>query len=141
MFTTARSIEWGDCDAAGIVFYPSFFRWMDAAFHAFTRSEGFDQKSLLRDFGVMGTPLVDARCRFLAPGRFYDDLAIALSVRALGRSSVTLAYRFSIGDTVIAEGEEIRAFVAKVDGGALRKAEIPEPIRRRLEPHLDEPEG
>ena len=32
-FTTRmhRTVEWGDCDPAGIIFYPTYYRWMDAA--------------------------------------------------------------------------------------------------------------
>ena len=31
-FTTRmqRTVEWGDCDPAGIIFYPTYYRWMDA---------------------------------------------------------------------------------------------------------------
>ena len=28
-------VHWGDCDPAGIIFYPTYFRWMDAATWAF----------------------------------------------------------------------------------------------------------
>ncbi|MEO0382703.1 MAG: thioesterase family protein [Pseudomonadota bacterium] len=135
MFEVTRDIEWGECDALGIVFYPSFFKWMDAAFHAFTRSEGFDQASLSRDHQICGTPLVDAGCTFLSPGRYYEPLTIAVSVTKLGRSSVSLAYSFHIGETAIAEGRETRAFV-KSDEDGLRKAEIPGDIRNRLERHV-----
>ena len=29
--TTRFTVEFGDCDPAQIVFYPNYFRWMDAA--------------------------------------------------------------------------------------------------------------
>ena len=37
MFMNSRAlrIEWGDCDPAGIVFFPNYSRWMDAASHHF----------------------------------------------------------------------------------------------------------
>jgi 4-hydroxybenzoyl-CoA thioesterase len=25
------AVEWGDCDPAGIVYYPAYFRWCDQA--------------------------------------------------------------------------------------------------------------
>lgn len=140
MFTVRREIEWGECDAMGIVFYPSFFKWMDAAFHAFTRSEGFDQASLAADYAIAGTPLVDAGCSFLAPGRFYDPLTIELTINKLGRSSLSLAYGFAIGETRIAEGHEARAFVAATPGG-LQKAEMPGGIRAKLEKHIGSHDG
>ena len=36
----SHEIAWGDCDDAGIVFYPHFFRWMDTAFHRWLRERG-----------------------------------------------------------------------------------------------------
>lgn len=33
-------ITFGDCDPAGIVFYPNAFRWMDAGFHTLLRPVG-----------------------------------------------------------------------------------------------------
>jgi YbgC/YbaW family acyl-CoA thioester hydrolase len=134
MFRAEREIEWGECDAMGIVFYPNFFKWMDATFHAFTRSEGFDQISLASDFALAGTPLVDVGCRFLAPGRLYELLQIEVTVTKLGHSSLSLAYRFTIGDTQIAEGRETRAFVANTNG-RIGKTEIPAAIRQKLEGH------
>ncbi|MGD1886302.1 MAG: acyl-CoA thioesterase [Cohaesibacteraceae bacterium] len=134
MFEAEREIEWGECDAMGIVFYPSFFKWMDATFHAFTRSEGFDQSSLIQDNDLAGTPLVDAGCRFHRPGRFYDRLTIQVSVTKLGRSSLSLAYRFNIAGSVIAEGHEVRAFVVQKNG-TVGKADIPPAIRKKLEKH------
>ena len=40
-FTTRmqRTVEWGDCDPAGIIFYPTYYRWMDAAsWHLFEQA-------------------------------------------------------------------------------------------------------
>ncbi|WP_375568849.1 thioesterase family protein [Ahrensia marina] len=134
MFQCDREIEWGECDAMGIVFYPSFFKWMDATFHAFTRSEGFDQSSLKNDYGLAGTPLVEAGCQFLRPGRYYDRLVVELTITKVSRSSFSLAYGFTIGDTPIARGNETRAFVAEKDG-TIGKADLPEAIRKTLEKH------
>jgi len=33
--TIHYKIQWGDTDAAGIVFYPDYFRWFDLATHEF----------------------------------------------------------------------------------------------------------
>ena len=50
-FEMERIVEWGDCDAAGIAFYPAFFRWMDAAFHLMTEADGWRQAALMRTAG------------------------------------------------------------------------------------------
>ena len=46
------TIEWGDCDDAGIVFYPNYFRWFDNAFHHLLRQCGIGQRILVERFDI-----------------------------------------------------------------------------------------
>ena len=50
-FTNTRDIriEWGDCDPAGIIFYPTYFRWIDAASWALFTSVGYGPKWMKRE--------------------------------------------------------------------------------------------
>ena len=134
-FVQERIIDWGDCDPAGIVYYPCYFRWIDATFHALGRAAGFDQTSLARDFGLLGTPLVDAGLKFLSPGRYHDPLRIEARIARMGGSTVTVAYALSIRGRAVAEGQEVRSFVAEVDG-RLKAVPIPDPIRAALAPYV-----
>jgi len=136
MFSMEKTAAWGDCDAAGIVFYPNYFRWMDEAFHAFTRSVGFDQTTLPADHGVDATPLIDVGCRFRAPLRLYQSFRVVLRVTQLGNSSMTLAYAFDSQGDGIAEGREVRGFVVDGEDG-LSKTGIPPAIRALLEAHIE----
>jgi len=132
-FQRTRLVEWGDCDAAGIVYYPNFYRWMDGAYHHLTTTLGFDQRTLVNEHGLLGTPLVDTGCTFATPASFGDELTIAMRLTSLGASSVRLAYTFSRGATTVATGHEARVFVRAVPGG-IEKAAIPEPIRTAFAP-------
>ena len=38
----AMTLRWGDCDPAGIIYYPTYYRWMDAASWALLAQAGFD---------------------------------------------------------------------------------------------------
>jgi YbgC/YbaW family acyl-CoA thioester hydrolase len=134
-FKVTRLVEWGDCDAAGIVYYPNYYRWMDAAFHALTATLGFDQRVLMERHGLLGTPLVDTGCSFAAPASFGDELTIAPRLAAIGTSSIALAYAITRGPTAIANGRETRVFVASV-GDRIEKAPIPAAVRAMLEPLL-----
>ena len=128
-FSEKRRIEWGDCDDAGVVFYPSYFRWMDGTFHAMCAAAGHDQRSLRSELGVFGTPLIDARATFRAPATFGQIFEVEVDVSRWGRTNVSLAYRFSCEGLVILEGEEARVFVRHEDGGRLIKTPVPEPFR------------
>lgn len=131
-FQTRRTIEWGECDAAGIVFYPNYFRWMDATFHLLSRECGFDQNRLPAEYGLLATPLIEAKCQFRAPAHYYQPLDISARIEGLTRTSVTLVYAFAVDGAAVAEGREVRAFVSGTPS-ALQKAEIPAAIRAALE--------
>lgn len=133
-FQTTRLVEWGDCDAAGIVYYPNYYRWMDGTFHALTRSLGFDQRSLLEEHGLLGTPLVDTGCTFAAPATHGDTLTITARLVSLGSSSLKLAYTFARAGAPVARGHEARVFVRALPGGGIEKAAMPPAVRAALEP-------
>lgn len=135
-FVQERIIEWGDCDAAGIVYYPNYFRWIDGTFHALGRAAGFDQTALARDYGLLGTPLVESGLRFVAPARYHEALRIEARITRLGGSGLTVDYVLAVGARRVAEGREGRAFAAEVDG-RLRAVPIPAPIRAALEAFRD----
>jgi len=73
MFRTEFIIEWGDCDEAGVVFYPNYFYWLDCTFQRLLRDRGLSQRELMRRFGVV-TPLVDAGAKFRGPAKYDDGL-------------------------------------------------------------------
>lgn len=131
LLNTTRHVEWADCDAAAIVFYPDFSRWMDAALHAMTRSIGFDRDTLAREHGLSGAPLVLAECDFRGPARCQDDLEIALAVPRPSQPTVSISHTIPNGGEIIAEGDEARVFVKHGTDG-VEKTAIPPEVRRRL---------
>ena len=59
------NIQFGDCDPAGIVFYPNFSRWMDAASLSFFMQCGVPPwRELVKTRGIVGTPLLEIHTRF-----------------------------------------------------------------------------
>src|SRR5262249_4619177 len=66
----ACQVQWGDCDPAGIIFYPTYFRWMDAATWAFFESIGYTPKRMREEH--LSMPLVSADCQFLSPALHGD---------------------------------------------------------------------
>src|SRR5258705_13889379 len=79
MFETAFTIEWGDCDEAGIVFYPNYFYWFDCTYQRWLRQYGLSQRELRRRFQSV-TPLVDVGAQFVGPARYDDELRIRAEV-------------------------------------------------------------
>ena len=45
-------IEFGDCDPAGIVYYPRYFAFFDAATFALFERAGIPKRTLIKDYGT-----------------------------------------------------------------------------------------
>lgn len=126
---TAR-VEFGDCDPAGIVWYPNFFGWMDAASRHFFAECGVPRwEETTKTLGVIGTPLVDTKSRFVATASYGDTLKIAVTVREWREKSFVQSYRVTRddpqGETLILEAEDVRIFGGKRPDGRLRALPIP----------------
>ena len=79
--TRVVRIEWGDCDPAGIVYYPRYMAFFDACTSALIeRALGMTKHEYLKAYDFGGHPLVSTRARFLIPTRFGDDVTIETTV-------------------------------------------------------------
>ena len=59
-----QRVEFGDCDPARIVWFPNFFRWIDAASrHFFVECGVPPWHETEKTLGVIGTPLVDTHAQ------------------------------------------------------------------------------
>jgi len=114
MFQTSYVIRFGDCDPAGIVFYPNYLRWFDATFHALLRSRGRGHQDLCAELGIVGMGLVEVGSKFRSPATDGDELTVAVTGAEWHDRAVRFAYRGRVGDRVVLEGFETRGlFVRK----------------------------
>jgi 4-hydroxybenzoyl-CoA thioesterase len=134
--TRRLTIEWGDCDPAGIVFYPRYFAMFDASTAAlFARASGMTKKAMLRHYDVVGFPMVDTRATFRVPCAFGDEVTIESSVTEFRRASFDVRHRLLRDDgTEAVEGFETRVWVGrhpdKPDG--IKALPIPEDLIARF---------
>ena len=130
------AVEFGDCDPAGIVFYPNFFRWMDAASRHFFVAAGVPswRETEARD-GILGTPLVDASARFQRPATYGDRIAIDTSIEEWRGKSFVMLHLVRRGETRLAEGREVRVFAKRHpdDPARIQAVDVPPGIRKRVE--------
>lgn len=126
-------IRFGDTDAAGIVFYPNYYRWMDEATHEFFGSLGFPTDELMAQ--KFATPLLEANCVFKSPGYFNREIVVTTKVEFLREKVFKLVHEFKDSDTVIAQGYEVRAWVS-LEGGKPKAQPIREDIKEQLSNHL-----
>jgi len=127
-------VEFGDCDPARIVWFPNFFRWIDAASRHFFVACGvppWHETSIT--MGLIGTPLVDTQASFKKTASYGDVLEIHASITEWRSKSFVMHYRVLRGDDEIMTCNEVRIFAADKEGGGIRAMPIPESIRQLCE--------
>ncbi|HEU4645390.1 MAG TPA: acyl-CoA thioesterase [Burkholderiales bacterium] len=129
----ACQVQWGDCDPAGIIFYPTYFRWMDAACWALFASVGYDAKRMRAEHLAM--PLVCADCQFLYPAEQGDRCEVRSSIVRFGGKSFVVAHEVQRADGMaLAKGTETRVW-GKYEAGPgtrLRGVAMPEDLKARF---------
>ena len=126
------NVQFGDCDPAGIVFYPNFQRWMDEASLAFFMQCGVPPwRELVKTRGIVGTPLLEVTTRFVAAVTYAETLDIETWIEEWRAKVFVQRHRMRRGETLICEGIETRAFVRRDadDPDRLRAIPIPDDIK------------
>ena len=121
-------IEWGDCDPAGIVYYPRYLAMFDACTSALIeRALGMTKQQYLNAYDFGGHPLVNTHARFIIPTRFGDDVTIETTMTEIKRSSFSITHLLKNNGVLAVEGSETRVWVGRDpdDAGKIRSQPIP----------------
>jgi 4-hydroxybenzoyl-CoA thioesterase len=135
-------VGWGDCDPAGIVFYPRFYAWMDTVSHVLAREMGIPRTAMLPPCtDLLGFPVVGTQAEYLAPARMDDVLEVRTWVARVGRTSLSLRHEIlrleaDGSETCIARGREDRVFVSNGPDG-LKSRELTVCMRQALSRFAD----
>lgn len=109
-------VEWGHCDPAGIVFYPVYFQWMDAATWAHLEAVGYGLQRLRAERRAL--PLVAANCDFTAPASQGEHCELVTRIVRFGTSSIRLEHQIQRTDGKrLATGTETRVWGRMTEGG------------------------
>jgi 4-hydroxybenzoyl-CoA thioesterase len=113
-FRRQLTIEWGQCDPAGIVFNPRFFEFFDTnSWMLFEQALRVKAKDLAAVYGIVGIALVNARANFLKPAKFGDVVEIASRVSEFRHSSFDVEHKLTIGGQLAVEGGETRVWASR----------------------------
>lgn len=131
--TTQVEIQFGDCDPAGIVYYPNYFRFFDNATAALLSTAfAMHKRNWLEHYGIAGIPMVDTGARFLRPCSFGDVVEIRSEITELGRSSFSVKHTLSNNGQTAIEAHEKRVWVVRGEDGGIRSAPLPDDVRQLL---------
>jgi len=127
-------IEWGDCDPAGIVYFPRYLEYFDRCTRALFERAGFFKRDMLKTYGIAGIPVVDIKAQFMIPSRYGEDVLVESSISKWGNSSFVVRHRLMKGDTVAIECFETRVWAAQVgeDPAKLEGRSIPREVQERF---------
>ncbi|WP_068300181.1 thioesterase family protein [Pararhodobacter sp. CCB-MM2] len=130
--TLSRRVEWGDCDPAGIVFNPQFFRWFDHGTTMLYEAAGWPKPEMLKHFNAAGCPLVDTRAVFKAPCRYGDDVEITTQIVEVKDRSFDIRHSLTLNGKLCVEGFETRVWTVKDPERGIKSAPIPDELRARF---------
>ncbi|MEP7282130.1 MAG: thioesterase family protein [Rubrivivax sp.] len=126
------AVGFGDCDPAGIVFFPNFSRWMDEASLEFFMACGIPPwRELVKTRGIVGTPLLEIHTRFFRSATYGETLAVHTCIEEWQAKTFRHRHRVLRGDTLLCESTEVRAFVQRdpADPHRLRAIPVPEDLK------------
>ena len=115
MFSNRKEIQvhWGDCDPAGIVYFPRFFEYFDACTNALFDKAGLRKAETLKTYGLLGIPMIDTRAQFYSPARFGETVVVESRITEWGRSSFQVEHKLYNGEQLAAEGTEKRVWTVR----------------------------
>lgn len=123
-------VQFGDCDPAGIVFFPNFSRWMNAATDHFFLACGLPPWRAMKELpGCVGGPLLEIHTRFHTSVTYGERIEIHTCVEEWRGKVFRMHHRVMRGDELICEGRETRALCVRDDSGKLKAVPVPEFIR------------
>ena len=136
--TTVMNVEirFGDCDPAGIVYFPRYHRWMDAAsLHFFMTCGVPPWHELEHTTGIIGTPLLEHHARFLKSATYGEQLTISTFVEQWHNKTFVHKHVVRRGDELICESSETRIFCVRdaQDRRRIRAIPVPPDIRALCE--------
>jgi 4-hydroxybenzoyl-CoA thioesterase len=127
-------IAWGDCDPAGIVFYPRYLAMFNEAASALFESAGYPKPLLLKTYGIIGFPVVEISGSFTRPCSFGEDVIIETGIEEWGRSSFRVHHRLFKGGELAVDYHEKRVWAVRDPGNSagIRGQAIPEELKALL---------
>ena len=127
--TTVR-VRYGETDQMGYVYYGIYAMYYEVARVESLRQLGLTYKEI-EAMGII-MPVLENRSRFIAPGRYDEELRIVTTLREKPSVRIKFEYEiFNSENTLIHQGETSLAFVDRVTN---RPCRPPDAMQKVLEP-------
>ena len=123
-YSWAVRVYYEDTDAAAVVYYANYLKFMERARTEWLRSLGFEQTALAQTHGVIFV-VRSLAIEYLKPAHFDDALRVTVELIKVGAGHIDLAQRVFRGDELLAIGQ---VKIACVSLRTRRPVRMPQPV-------------
>jgi acyl-CoA thioester hydrolase len=128
-FVLPVRVYYEDTDAAGVVYYANYLRYLERARTEWLRTVGFDQSTLTTERGI-AFAVRSLDIEYLRPARLDDLLDIACAIDSLGGARLVFEQRVERnGETLVTASVS----VVCIDVARLKAVAIPNDLRSQIE--------
>lgn len=127
-FTYDWNVRFGDCDPAGIVYYPVLFRAVHDGMDALMETVDLPLSHIRSEHGI-ALPIVHASADYMAPIQHGDTVTFAYAVD-IGNSSIAFNVEGTRNGEVVCEALEKHVVV---DVGSFETMQVPDHVEERFE--------
>lgn len=127
-FSWTVRVYYEDTDAAGVVYYANYLRFMERARTEWLRTIGFEQSDLAKREGIAFVVRA-AAIDYLRPARVDDRLQVTVELIKVGAGQIDLAQRVLRGDELLARA---MIKVVCVELRTLRPVRMPRLLATRI---------
>ena len=117
-FKFNTKVYYEDIDAAGIVYYANYLKFLERARSEAIYSIGLTNKKLLNDHGTI---IIVKSCKidYKKPAKFEDSLEVISKIKTIGKSSFTMEQIIKRKEEIISESEIVLVTV-NIEGKPIR---------------------
>ncbi len=133
MYWKEITVQWGESDPFGLVYYPRIVAWFNDTEHEFFRTIGYPIDQMIRldrTTFVMG----EIHFRFIGPAAYGDRIATTISLAKMGARTLhwTCKARNAVTGAPVTEGRATRVYARINEDGTLNSAVIPTAMRKAM---------
>ncbi|MCF8177189.1 MAG: tol-pal system-associated acyl-CoA thioesterase [Sulfuritalea sp.] len=125
-------VYYEDTDAAGIVYYANYFRFIERGRTELLRELGHDQNEMMK--ANVAFAVRSASAEYLKPARLDDLLTVETAIESLGRAQIVFSQRIRRNDELLLDAK-IR--VACIDPTRGRPIPMPRALHEQLAAFLE----
>jgi acyl-CoA thioester hydrolase len=120
----ALRVQWEDTDAAGIVYYANYLRFIERGRSDLLLQNGIDQRGLIDSDNGAAFAVRACNVDYLKPARLHEELVVTTELTELRGASLTLGQAVWRGDDLLVRAE-VKLACIDAKGRARR---VPQPV-------------